>query len=142
MLKISITNQQSSLPLQRQRIRKAMSLILKDHVIKSGEISVAVVDDVTIAELHGRYLHDHSPTDVLSFPLESSAGHLEGEVVISGQTAASVSRRLGNSACDELLRYAIHGLLHLVGYDDVTPSQRTRMRRQERKYLGKCNVPL
>ena len=96
-------------------------MILTDHSIPGAKINVAVVDDPTLAELHQRYLGDASPTDVLSFALEQSPQYLEGEIVISADAALAFAAEYHWSAADELLLYAIHGALHLVGYDDAAP---------------------
>ena len=72
---------------------------------------------------------------MLSFVLERSEQSLEGEVVVSAETALACAARYKSTPEDELLRYVIHGTLHLVGYDDATPRQRAAMRRKERKYL-------
>ena len=116
-------------------MRRAVLAIVRDAEISEAQISVAVVDDPTIAELHKKYLGDPDPTDVLSFVLEQSFGVLEGEVIVSAETALASAPRYGCTADDELLRYVIHGTLHLVGYDDTTPPGRAVMRKQEKKYL-------
>lgn len=97
---------------------------------------MAVVDRDTIGRLHARFLDDPSPTDVLSFVLARRDGWLEGEIVACAEVAAQVARRLRRPAADELLLYVVHGMLHLVGYDDRTPAQARQMRRQERAYLA------
>jgi probable rRNA maturation factor len=132
---IPITNRQKSLPLDRSRMRRAIRAILRDAGIDQAEISIAVVDDPTIAGLHQQFLDDPAPTDVLSFVLERSEGRLEGEVVVSAETALACAAKYKSTPDDELLRYVIHGTLHLVGYDDASTGQRTAMRKQERKYL-------
>lgn len=132
---IHITNRQKTLPLDRRRMRRAIVAILRDAEITEAQISVAVVDDPTIARLHGKFLNDPDPTDVLSFVLERSERCLEGEVVASADTARANAKTYRTSPEDELLRYAIHGTLHLVGFEDATPASRAMMRRLERKYL-------
>jgi probable rRNA maturation factor len=132
---ISITNRQKLLRVDRRRIRRAIGAIVRDAEIPEARISVAVVDDATIAKLHGQFLGDPSPTDVLSFVLEQSAGCLEGEVVVSAETAVANAPLYGCTADDELLRYVIHGTLHLVGFDDATPRKRAVMRKKEDTYL-------
>ncbi|MEN6404868.1 MAG: rRNA maturation RNase YbeY [Thermoguttaceae bacterium] len=136
MISISITNRQKKLPVDRRRMRLALRAILDDADIADAQLSVAVVDDPTIARLHDEFLNDPTPTDVLSFVLERSAGLLEGEVVASADTASRCAARYGNTPERELLLYVIHGALHLVGYDDTTPEQRAVMRKKEKKYLG------
>ncbi len=87
MLSITVTNTQSQLPVDKKRLREAVRMILQDESIYRAKIGVAVVDDATIAQLHQRYLGDPDPTDVLSFVLEQSPKYLEGEIVVSAETA-------------------------------------------------------
>ena len=115
-------------------------MILTDHSIPGAKINVAVVDDPTLAELHQRYLGDASPTDVLSFPLEQSPEYLEGEIVISADAALASAAGYHWSAADELLLYAVHGALHMVGYDDATPKKRAKMRKKEGEYIARLGL--
>ena len=94
-------------------------------------ISVAVVDDAAISKLNEEFLRPPGPTDVLSFLLERGDEFLDGEVVVSAETALRMAPRYGWSAGEELLLYVIHGTLHLAGYDDATPQQRAMMRSRE-----------
>jgi probable rRNA maturation factor len=109
--------------------------VLRDSKFTSATISLAVVDDETIHELNRRYLAHDWPTDVLSFVLDERAGHLEGEIVISADTAASSAAEIGWSPAAEQLLYIIHGALHLVGYDDKTAAGADEMRAAEEGYL-------
>ena len=77
---------------------------------------------------------------MLSFPLEQSAERLEGEVVVSAQTAAAAAGRFGWSAADELLLYVIHGTLHLMGVGDTTPLEQAEMRARERACLDRFGL--
>ncbi len=115
-------------------------MILKDESIERAKINVAVVDDRTIAELHQRYLDDPTPTDVLSFLLEQTPEYIEGEIVVSADTAAASAPNYNWIAADELLLYVIHGALHLVGYDDSTPKKRAVMREKEGEYLARLGL--
>lgn len=135
MIHIAIANRQQALPVDRRRLRRALRTILKEEGIAEAEISLAVVDDRTIGELHRQYLGQDEPTDVLSFVLERSEGRLEGEVIVSADTARTAAARYGNSPADELLLYVIHGTLHLAGYRDDTRRARAAMRAKERLYL-------
>jgi len=142
MIKIEIANRQSHVVPDETRLRKAVRTVLREASISHAEISLALVDDATITRLHSKYLGLDEPTDVLSFVLERSDDCLEGEVIVSGETAALTSTWYGWEAQDELLLYVIHGTLHLVGYDDTTPEQKAEMRRQEDAYLTHFGVSL
>ncbi len=70
MIKIEITDQQATLPVDARRLRRAARAILKEHGPASCLISIAIVDDPTIHALNRQYLQHDYPTDVLSFVLE------------------------------------------------------------------------
>jgi probable rRNA maturation factor len=103
-------------------------------------LSLAVVDDPTIHQLNLQYRKHDGPTDVLSFALESDDDHLEGEVIVSADRAATCAPRFGWSVEDELTLYVTHGVLHLVGYDDQSPEDRARMTARECYHLARLGL--
>lgn len=104
------------------------------------ELSFVVLDDPGIAEVHERYAGVPGPTDVLAFPLADEP-LLVGEVLVSAETARREAAARGHPAYDEILLYAVHGVLHLVGHDDHDPTRRRRMRRAEREALAALGRP-
>lgn len=74
------------------------------------EISFVLVSDARIAALHGEFMGDPAPTDVITFH--------HGEIVISAETARREARQRGLPLSAEVARYAVHGLLHLAGWSD------------------------
>ena len=138
-IKIEIANEQTRLPLDRRLLRRAVRRVLRDAGLRKARISVAVVDDATIARLNGKYLRHRGPADVLSFLLDQSDG-LEGEVVVSAQTALRTAPRYGWPPHDELLLYVVHGMLHLVGHDDASPALRAEMQKREAAILEKLGI--
>ncbi|HJT35218.1 MAG TPA: rRNA maturation RNase YbeY [Pirellulales bacterium] len=136
MHRIKIADQQQRLTFDRPRLRQAVKAVLQGEGISKAQICVAIVDDPQIHELNRRFLNHDEPTDVLSFALEQRSGYVEGEIVVSADTAASRAGEFNWPPEDELLLYVVHGTLHLAGYDDKTPELRGEMRRLERHYLG------
>jgi len=136
---LSLANQQSVHAVDKGRLLKAARRVLVDSKFDSATISLAVVDDPTIHALNRRFLDHDWPTDVLSFVLDERDGHLNGEVVISADTAAAASDGHWTPA-DEQLLYVIHGMLHLVGLDDQSETDVRKMRAAERYYLRECGV--
>jgi probable rRNA maturation factor len=132
---ISISIDQTAHTVDEQQFRQAIADIVHDSPFVSAVISVAVVDDATIHDLNRRFLQHDYPTDVLSFVLEDDGSHLEGEIVISADTAARVADELDWSCAAEQLLYVIHGTLHLVGFSDTTPAEAADMRTAEARYL-------
>ena len=95
----------------------------------SASISVVFVSDRAIATLHDRFMGIRGPTDVITFR--------HGEIVISAETALRQARQYRSSLMQELQLYIVHGLLHLRGYDDKTPSGSREMERRQRSILGR-----
>ena len=135
MIKVEIANEQSDHDVDAELLQQAVRLVLTGESVDESEISVALVDDATMHVLNRKYLQHDYPTDVLSFLLSTPGEPLEGEIIVSADTAAREARRYGWSLSDELLLYVIHGTLHLVGYDDASDADRASMRANERHYL-------
>jgi probable rRNA maturation factor len=132
---IALTNQQSRHPVQEDQLISAARAVLQDSDFSSAAISLAIVDDETIRELNRRHLKHDYPTDVLSFVLSDDGSHLEGEVIVSADTANSNASEHGTSAAEEQLLYIVHGMLHLVGYRDKSADDARAMRVAEARYL-------
>jgi len=140
MVQIQFARESDSVELDEAQARGAIASILNDAGVQRGSVSVAVVADPVIHELNRRYLEHDYPTDVLSFVLERQGDLLEGEVIVSADTARRTAERLDWPAEHELLLYIVHGTLHLAGYDDMDPEARARMRQQERRVLARAGI--
>jgi probable rRNA maturation factor len=133
---LSLANEQSVHAVDEVQLLSAARRVLADSPYKSARISIAVVDDPKIHALNRKYLEHDWPTDVLSFLLDSTATHLDGEIILSADTAAAAAAEQGTTPAAEQLLYVVHGMLHLVGYDDVEPAAAPRMRAAEQHYLN------
>jgi probable rRNA maturation factor len=138
--RIEIANRQKGLRVPRKRLIDAVQAVLRGERINSATISLAVVDDAIIRQLNRRYLNHDYATDVLSFLLERGSRRLDGEVVVSAEMAQRVAADFGWSAQSELLLYAVHGVLHLAGYQDDSAEASARMRTKEEQYLTQIGV--
>ena len=103
-----------------------------------SELSIALVDDREMAALNAEHRGRRGPTDVLSFSLlegahDSYRGRLQGDVVISVDTAGRQARRAHRALGDVLLRLLVHGTLHLLGHDHEDEGDARRMRAEERR---------
>lgn len=95
-----------------------------EHVLgELADIEISVVDDETIARVHGEFLGDPTPTDVITFP----HGDGVGEILVSADTAEAYAAAHGLAREEELFRYMVHGLVHLHGYLDGTPEEREHL---------------
>lgn len=99
-----------------------------ENVLRSlEEIEVSLISDAEIARVHGEFLQDPTPTDVITFH--------HGEILISTETAARQAVEHGQTFDHELALYIVHGLLHLAGWDDHDPAEARAMAETQQRIL-------
>lgn len=146
--RIEVTWQSNLAPIPAERVRETVEAVLRAEGCRRAELSVAIVDDAEMAVLHERHLGVAGPTDVLSFDLgvanASQGCGIDGEVVVSAETAARTAQGLGTETEPEVLLYVIHGVLHLLGYEDKAVEPAIRMRAREDEILAAlgCAAPV
>lgn len=147
---LACSNRQRQLTVRQSDIRGLFTAALAELKATEADLSIAIVNDTEIAQLHARWLDIPGPTDVLSFdlsgtprpPRPQSAGlRVVGEIIASGETAVREAMRYHWRAEHELAYYLLHGLLHLCGYDDLEPGPRRAMRRRERQLMQAIGLP-
>lgn len=108
-----------------------------------GEVSILVVGDRRMAQLHLDYKNVPGTTDCLTFDLSgphTAKGRIEGDLVLCLPEARRQAKARGHAAREELLLYAIHGLLHLDGEDDLEPKAFAKMHKREDAILRKIGM--
>ena len=139
---LEILDEQDELAIDLAMVRTVCEHILVDGKIVSGRINVVFVNSDTIQQYNRDFLQHDYPTDTISFPIERrrDEGHLEGEVLVCTEVAKERSGEFGWTAEEESLLYVVHGMLHLVGFEDVTPEQQANMQEKERHYLATLGI--
>lgn len=149
MREIAFHNSQQLLALDQDLLRERIVSVLELEGISAATISVALVTDAVIHQVNREHLDHDYPTDVISFLYgpellgRDSAGEaepLDGEVIVSVETAIRESARFGWQPVDELTLYLVHGVLHLCGYDDQSPADLAEMRAAECRVLQRWNL--
>jgi probable rRNA maturation factor len=138
MRRIDVNDLQKHLPHMGRRIAAALRHVMKAEGVADYELSVALLDDRGIRRLNRQYLgHDYA-TDVISFRLDDGGRGeaLSGEILLGAERALRVARRLRADPEVELLLYAVHGCLHLVGYDDHGPRKARAMYARQAEHLA------
>lgn len=134
---LSVRNQQKDCPIDTARLRE----IVRDHLerqLKRQEYDIAVflIPVRRMARLNRIHLGHEGPTDVITFDYGVPGRHqLHGEILVCPAVARIQSCQHHTSWQSEVLRYIIHGMLHLQGYDDRSDTDRRAMKREEDRRL-------
>lgn len=153
LYEIDISCSHPTYQLDRSHLLKTLRHGLHVECVRNAVLSVTVVDSLTMHRLNREHLQHDYPTDVISFQLEWTSGDgraatpsqlptgrsanadIEGEVVVNADIAGEIAEQCGWSTKDELTLYAVHGMLHICGYDDQTGDERKIMRAREKAVL-------
>ncbi len=136
---LTICDRQQAASLRRQTLRKGILLLLSDLFrLTDWELVIHLVDDREMTPLNERFLSHQGSTDVITFNLDdldpaTKTGMMRGEIFVCVEEARRQARRYHTSWAMEVMRYIVHALLHLQGYDDHDPADRRRMKRRENR---------
>ena len=135
-LQLEISNRYNQLACPIEATRKLLGALEAsgEFPITDGELSIAFVTDIAIAQVHKTFMNDPSATDVITFPADLKMDSA-GEIIISVDHALNQAKALNEPFSRELSLYLIHGWLHLAGYDDRSEEDRIAMRKAEQKAL-------
>ena len=131
MPKLAISNFYSALSFTASKLEVFFEKLDDLYELRNrGTLSVVFLDREYHSQMHGRFLKDFRPTDVITFPADEEEGSV-GEICVSVDQAILEAENRKLSFSRELSLYLIHGWLHLVGYDDLDEVDRKVMRREE-----------
>ncbi len=131
---LRVINRQRFQKLHLKGIAHACGEILNDLGV-SYELGIVFVGIRTMADANQRYLQHSGSTDVITFDYGSKPNRLHGDLLISVPDAWKQALEFQTTGEAELLRYVIHGMLHLQGFDDQTPSARRQMKVRENQLV-------
>ena len=137
-MKANIFNKQTDLPISLRIFKRIAQEVVAFEKHAFDEVTLHFVDIKTISALHDQYFFDPSPTDCISFPMDEAdqIGYkVLGEVFICPRVAIDYAEAHCIDPQTETILYVVHGLLHLMGYDDLETNDEKKMRRAEKKHL-------
>lgn len=137
------TTEAVSVALGSTAVESAIVEVLEDHS-SSGDVNVVFSDDKHLRQLNRDFRKINKPTDVLSFELgdpHHPKSKTLGEIYISIETAERQAVEAGHTLEAEVIHLAVHGVLHLLGYEHDTDPAFERMQFKENEYLQKRNLP-
>jgi len=135
---VQFTSSQDIIQVDHSQIEAIVACVLNAKHVRCDEVSVNFVSQEEITELHGEFFDDPTPTDCITFPIDDSDDEFYkvlGEIFVCPEVAKSYAADHDLDFTQELTLYVIHGLLHLLGYDDIDENDRVEMRKQEAMML-------
>jgi probable rRNA maturation factor len=136
-VKITLQNLQKKVPVQDGKIKKLILKVLKgERVKKSGWINICFVDNPQIRKFNAQFHKTKGSTDVLAFNLSDKRNIILADIMISAQEAKEQADNFKTTPDYELSLYVVHGILHILGFNDHTPQQIKLMRKKESQYVN------
>ena len=143
MIDINILNDYSGfLCYNDDSIKKISKKVLTSEKCHEGKVSIILSNKKYLNKLKKKYFNLDVFTDVIAFNLEDKNDCLDGEIYISIDDVKENAKIYSNSFNNEFSRILIHGILHLVGYDDDNEKEKKIMKNLEDKYLCFSNEQL
>lgn len=146
MIEVLFDNRQDIMEITDDNIiaiEKAVSTVLEAENAKGDfEVSVSFVTNEEIRELNRDYRNIDSETDVLSFPMDDDFNGtiILGDIVLSTQRIIEQANEFGHSLEREMLYLTVHSMLHLLGYDHITNSEKEEMRTREKEIMKELHL--
>ena len=112
-------------PVAPERVEAAVHHVLRAEGVEEGEISVALLDDTAIATMNQEYLEHEGPTDVITFAMHEGDEPPLGDIYIGVEQAVRQAAEFGATPAEEVLRLAVHGTLHVLGFEHPEGAERT-----------------
>ncbi len=128
-------------PIPQDHIHALILAVTQDHDVADAKIQIVFTSDDALAEMKLKYFGTNAYTDIIAFNLNDEGESLEGELYISAERAKENAADFGETHINELRRLVIHGMLHLLGYDDQTDNDQTAMSVLENQFLARVPAP-
>ena len=131
-MKVCVKDEQSDLLIDKNSVIAIISFLVKALQIQADEVGIHLVSKEKMCALHEKYFADASPTDCMAFPIEKMPGyHILGDVFVCPAVAINFANSNEIDVYEEVSRYLVHGLLHLIGYEDDIDKREEMFRVQE-----------
>lgn len=121
---------------ERARLKNWIVSVIDRYEKINGEINVVFTSDRKLRDINLKYLNTDNYTDIITFDLSDEELIISGDIYISLERIVENARTFEVGIENELHRVLIHGILHLLGFDDRTETQRTEMRKLENLFLS------
>lgn len=136
---IAVSNRQRVRKISLPMLREITAAALAELKIEGPDLGIILIGAPEMASLNEKFLGHEGPTDVITFDYRNPGAGIHGEIFVCVEEAERQSKEFGTSWQLEMVRYVVHGILHLLGHDDLKPATRRKMKQAERRILGKLS---
>lgn len=134
---INIDRRSNCVRLAKKTIADIVSFVSAAEGRRVAELDLAIVSSAEMAEMNDRFLGHRGDTDVITFDLTEDGQDIVVQLIVCDEVAVRVAGENNLSPKQELSLYIIHGLLHTMGYDDITPAKFRCMKKRQNELLNK-----
>ena len=134
-----ISDYNSNLSFEINKIKETVKSVLISEDKNEAKVSIILSNKQYVSDLKKKYFKTNHYTDVITFNLENTDENIDGEIYISIDDVLENSKKYSTTFNNEFSRVLIHGVLHLIGYEDESKNDKKIMRGLEEKYLVNCN---
>jgi len=142
LVKFLTINAENKYRINKRLVHKIISKFKEELNFSIETLTINFISADTILTINKHYLNHHHTTDIITFNYSGNQVHLDGELFISIEDSRNNSHIYGCTHDSELFRLIAHGILHLMGYDDITVSQKRKMKKIENLLVTKHEMIL
>jgi probable rRNA maturation factor len=136
-MNLVIANRQRIKKIDLRLLKRITAFLLEDLQVDRANLEINLLGADEMAVLNESFLQHEGPTDVITFDYANPKNGLHGEIFVCVDVAILQSKKFKTHWQSEIIRYIVHGVLHLLGHNDTTPAARRRMKRDENLHLRK-----
>jgi probable rRNA maturation factor len=118
-------------------ISKIVKLLKEELDLNISFLQINFISATQITQINKNFLNHNYSTDIITFNYSNERKILDGEIYISIEDAETNAKKFGVTFVEEILRLVIHGILHLIGYDDVSSGLKIKMKKIENKLFSR-----
>jgi probable rRNA maturation factor len=141
-MEISIANRQRTKKINSRCLKQIVAALFTELEISEVELGIHLVGEKEMARVNWQFLQHEGSTDVITFdhrdfqfPISNRQLKIQGELFICIDVAVTQATEFQTSWQAEVIRYVVHGILHLLGFDDLQPALRRKMKREENRLV-------
>ena len=139
---IAITNRQRTQKINLPLLKKIAAAALEELGMKESDLGIVLVGAREMTSINEKFLGHEGPTDVITFDYAAKSkrkNQLHGEIFVCVEVAEKQAAEFGTTWQSEIVRYVVHGILHLTGHDDLQAASRRKMKQEEERLVAELS---